>query len=183
MRPFFNLIIFYHKFNQRQKQTPAPFAAFCLTESDNENVSSFQRELKCHSVFTHQAENECRCLDAKNHLNMQNHLNMHHNQLRHADGCGVWNSHQQQWGITWRCSCCQLHPCSPLDVVSHRSATPSFPGWVLNQRAAEQRQSPFPYPTVFQVNRPKSHEKTNFGLPLQGADIWKSILGKQTPSL
>lgn len=88
MRPFFNLIIFYHKFNQRQKQTPAPFAAFCLTESDNENVCSFQRELKCHSVFTHQAENECRCLDAKNHLNMQNHLNMHHNQLRHADGCG-----------------------------------------------------------------------------------------------
>lgn len=29
-------------------------------------------------------------------------------------------------------------------------------------------------PEVFQVNAPKLHEKTNFGLPLQGADVLKS---------
>lgn len=38
----------------------------------------------------------------------------------------------------------------------------------------EESQSPFHYPEVFQVNNPKSHEKTNFDLPLQGADILKS---------
>lgn len=54
------------------------------------------------------------------------------------------------------------------------SVTPSFPGWVLIQKAGELGQSPFHYPEVFQVNNPKSHEKTNFGLLLQGADILKS---------
>lgn len=45
---------------------------------------------------------------------------MHHNQLRHADGCGSLELSSAEVRHHMKvCSCCQLHPCSPLDTVSH----------------------------------------------------------------
>lgn len=139
------------------------------------NVCSFQREHKCHSVFTHQAENECICLAVQSfeYAKSFKYASLWaaaHRWVRRLTGF----SSPVNRGIKWRCihasNLVRLHPTSPLHMLSH-----AFLSRLGTQpENSEWCQSPFHYPEVFQVNNPKSHENTNLDLPLQGADILKS---------
>lgn len=125
--------------------------------------------------FYSQGENECICLDVKSFEYAKS--------FKYASLQAVAHSCMQQFRILFLSKA--LHQMKVYSCFKHLhtppilprctwAATPSFPGWVLKQKAVEQCQSPFHYPEVFQVNNPKSHEKNDFGLPLQGADILKS---------
>lgn len=100
---------------------------------------------------------------------------MHHNQLRHTDGTLISRSEASREGALMR-------PTPSLLPFGHGQPHLPFQAGYSTRKQRNSAKVHFITP-VFQVNKPKSHEKTNFGLPLQGADILKNILGKQTPSL
>lgn len=104
-----------------QVQSRTEVDACSFSEFDNENVCSFQRDHKCHSACTHRAEKECSCLDAKSFEYAKS--------FKYAS----WPAPTHWWMQQFRTLISRseasregvlmlltaLHPCSPLDTVSH----------------------------------------------------------------